>query len=73
MRSKAEARKTVIDGDRWKDTRGAIYEAFNVGYQIRLELTHVPHIPWYGTNIRFMSAPTWRKWTARAEYLGGVE
>lgn len=73
MRSKEEARKTVVDGDRWKDTRGATYEVFHVGYQIRLELTHVPHSPWDGANIRFMSGPTWWKWTSRATFLGGVE
>ena len=72
MRTKAEARKTVIDGDHWKDKRGAIYEVFHVGYQIRLELTQVPCTPWYGTNIRFMSGRTWWKWAANAEYLGGT-
>jgi hypothetical protein len=73
MRSKEEARKRVVDGERWKDKRGALYQAFNVGCQIRLELTHVPRIPWLGMETRFMSGPTWWKWTARAEYLGGAE
>lgn len=72
MRTKAEARKKPIDGETWADGRGAVYAVFNVGYQIRLELQKRGKKPWLGSNLRFMAGPTWWKWTARAEYLGGA-